>query len=327
MDTVRQALPVSNDTTLKRKGVFVSLAAALMLGACAQTSELMPGAALGTAANGNAGAGTAVADAGGQNELQKATEYWGQEFAKKPSELEPALNYARNLKALGEKRKALAVLQQASTLHDGKPELASEYGRLALELDQIGAAEKLLAVADNPANPDWRVISARGTVLAKQGRFKEALAFYERAQTIAPNQPSVLNNIAMAHAALGDATQAESMLKQAAAQQGATAKVQENLAIVLGLQGRYEESRQVAAAAMPGETASANTDYIRNLVKRPAVSAPAAPAIAQAGGEAGGQAGAPLASAFKPSTSESGSSREAEAATASAWSANVSSSP
>src|SRR4029079_9653302 len=118
------------------------------------------------------------AAAGEQTELQKATLYWGQEYAKKPAELKPALNYAKNLKAMGEKRKAMAVLQQASLLHDGDKELASEYGRLALELDQVGMAAQALSVADDPANPDWRIISARGTVFAKQGKYREAIPFY-----------------------------------------------------------------------------------------------------------------------------------------------------
>ena len=81
-------------------------------------------------------------------------------------------------------------------------------------------AQKLLEQADDPANPDWKVISARGTVLAKQGLYRDAIPFYERALALAPDQPSVLNNLALAHAMEGNADKAEPLLKQAAAAGG-----------------------------------------------------------------------------------------------------------
>src|SRR5882672_10817211 len=38
----------------------------------------------------------------GRTELQKATEYWGKAYAKDPRDAKTAINYAKNLKALGE---------------------------------------------------------------------------------------------------------------------------------------------------------------------------------------------------------------------------------
>jgi Flp pilus assembly protein TadD len=202
-----------------------------------------------------------------QSELQKATVYWGNEYAKKPTELRPALNYAKNLKALGEKEKALSVLQQASILHGNDQELAGEYGRLALDMDQVGVANQMLAMADDPTKPDWHVVSARGTVLAKQGKYSDAVPFYERALTLSPNNPTVMNNLAMAYAMTGDAKKAEQILRQAMAAPGATPKVRENLALVLGLQGRYDESKAVASGVLNSDTASANAAYLKQMVK------------------------------------------------------------
>lgn len=202
-----------------------------------------------------------------QNELQKATIYWGQEYAKKPTELQPALNYAMDLKALGEKQKALSILQQTALIHGRDQKLASEYGRLALEMEQIGIANQMLTIADDPAKPDWRVVSARGTVMAKQGKYADAVPFYERALTLSPNNPSVMNNLAMAYAMTGDAKKAEGILRQALAAPGATPKVRENLALVLGLQGRYDESKAVAAGVLNSAAANANADYLRQMVR------------------------------------------------------------
>lgn len=204
-----------------------------------------------------------------QAELQKATDYWGKQYAASPRELKPALNYARNLKAMGEKQRALAVLQQAAIFHGESRELASEYGRLALDLGQVNLADKLLSIADDPSNPDWRVISARGTVLAKQGKYAQAIPFYDRALSLAHDQPSILSNLALATAMSGNPARAEALLRQAEAADGASPKIRQNLALVLGLQGKYDESKLIAARDLPMETVAENTSNIRNVVKIP----------------------------------------------------------
>ena len=264
-----------------RLGTLTSLTASLLLGACSQSSDLLPNIAMKPLET----ATSETAPASPQTELQKATEYWGKEYAKKPTELQPALNYARDLKAMGEKQKAYAVLQQASTLHTDSRELAGEYGRLALDLNQVGVANQLLTVADDPTKPDWRVISARGTVMAKQGKYSDAIPFYERALTLSPKNPTVMNNLAMAHAMMGDPKKAEEILRQAVTEDGATPNVRENLAIVLGLQGRYDESKAAAAGVLNSDaaspmstvrtpsTTSANTTYLKQMVKLDAKSA------------------------------------------------------
>lgn len=258
--------------------VLACLTASLMLGACAQTSDL-----LGSPQTQLAEAPAATSDtASPQSELQKATTYWGQEFAKSPGDLKSALSYARNLKALGEKQKAMSVLQQAAVYHDGDRELAGEYGRLALEFDQLGAASKMLEIADDPAKPDWKVVSARGTVFAKQGEYKKAIPYYERALTLSENQPSVLNNLAMAYAMSGEAKKAEEILLQASEKQGASPKVKQNLALVLGLQGRYDEAKTQGGTGSAGESAIANTDYIRRMVKLDPAKTPAAKPLSNA---------------------------------------------
>ena len=51
---------------------------------------------------------------GPANDPEKATDYWGKKFAKNPRDLKSALNYARNLKAMGQKRRAIIVLQHTA---------------------------------------------------------------------------------------------------------------------------------------------------------------------------------------------------------------------
>jgi Flp pilus assembly protein TadD len=201
---------------------LVIAGAGMMLAACSQLSPLS--GQLGAGQSAPSQETTAALASDTRSELQKATEYWGKEFAKTPRDAQIALNYARNLKALGEKRQALAVLQQASVFHGAHRGINAEYGRLALEFDQVSLAAKLLEQADDPTNPDWKLISARGTVLAKQGRYRDAIPFYERALALAPDQASILNNLALAHAMEGHPDKAEPLLKRATAAGGHEAR-------------------------------------------------------------------------------------------------------
>ena len=247
----------------KSFAVAASLTAALMLGACAQGDDSLQ-TSMFDRKDDSASAKKEPEVA--KTELEKATEYWGKKYKEHPSELEPALSYAKNLKAMGERQQALAVIQQAVVYHGQDKGLASEYGRLALELDQVSIAKQMLAIADDPVNPDWRVISARGTVAAKEGKFTDAIPLYERALTLSQEQTSVMNNLAMAYAMAGDAGKAEEVLRRIEAK-GGNAKSRQNLALVLGLQGKFDESKQIASKDMSAEGAASDTAYLKRMVK------------------------------------------------------------
>lgn len=306
---------------------LAALGASLLLSACAGTSDLLPSGPYMASNDAKADAASDPA-----SELRAATEYWGKQYKAKPEDKTAALSYAKNLKASGDKRLALDVLRDAASFHGSDPELMGEFGRLALDLDQLSVAARALEIADQSQKPDWRVISARGTVLAKQGQHKAAIPYFERALSLAPGQVSVMNNLAMAHAMSGDAGQAEQILRQAAAQPGATAKINQNLALVLGLQGKYDESKIAGAAAAGSSTIAAeNTEYLRRMVKldpksspAPALSTAAAPAPATAAvttalpwtaktapATVARAASTPVNDAFKPAAIESGSSAAA----------------
>ncbi len=275
----------------------------LMAGACSSLSEGGPLDLL--AANDKPAAPVLAPNEGGapQSELGKATEYWGQQYAKKPNDPEAALAYAKNLKAQGNKSEAFAVLQQAAQVNSDHKPLAAEYGRLALEFDRVSLAAQLLQFADDPVRPDWRVVSARGAALAKLGRYKDAVEQLERANALAPDQTSVQNNLALAYAMSGDPAKAETLLRRAVARDGGNAKTKQNLALVLGLQGKYDEATQVGSTVVAADVARENTDILRKMVKLdPKVSAPfpAPPAIAAAPTPA-----PPVA--FKPAAIETGS--------------------
>lgn len=268
--------PSFRPTSGRRFGVIASVAAAVALGGCAggagnplslaQSSKVVE-----TASSSQP-----------KTELQKAAEYWGEQYQKTPNDAQAAINYARNLKALGAKQQAMTVLQAAHTANPTHKTLNSELGRLALEQDQVAAAQKLLEQADDPVNADWKTISARGTVLAKQGKYREAIHYFDRARHMAPEQSSVLNNLALAHAMDGRADKAETMLRDALAKTPDDERIAQNLSLVLSLQGKHDESKAVLAKAVPSGQAQDDTAYLKQMVRTEPVKSQAAPVAATA---------------------------------------------
>lgn len=262
--------------SIKSVTVIATLTASLMLGACAQDGKELQSSlfdAKSAKAQAQEAAEASEASSVPKSELEKATDYWGKKHRENPRDADAALSYAKNLKAMGERQLALGVIKTASANDPNNKKVASEYGRLALELDQISIAKQMLQVADDPAAPDWRVISARGTVAAKEGKYSDAIPLYERALMLSQEQTSVMNNLAMAYAMAGEAGKAEEILRRIEAK-GGNGKSRQNLALVLGLQGKFDESKALAAQELGSNTAAADTEMLKRMVKADGVTKP-----------------------------------------------------
>jgi Flp pilus assembly protein TadD len=245
----------------------VVAALALSLGACSQSADQMLGGSL-TPPEARMDVATSAAPS--RSDLEKATEHWGKEHAKSPRDGKAAVNYARNLKAMDRKAEALGVLQSSYMYNAQDREFLSEFGRLALDQGHAPLAQQLLERADDPAKPDWKVLSARGAALAKQGKYKEAIPFFERAHLLVPEQASVMNNLALAYTMDGQANRAEPLLRQAKAADDSDPRVRENLALVLRLQGKAGEANRVAMGTEHQPLMTAPVSVVSNPQPQPA---------------------------------------------------------
>ena len=72
----------------------------------------------------------------------------------------------------------------------------------------------------------------------------------------------------------GSPEKAEPLLKRAAVAGGHQSRVDQNLALVLGLQGKYDEAKVAAAQDLPADNAADNVDYVRSIVKLEPKSSP-----------------------------------------------------
>jgi Flp pilus assembly protein TadD len=216
---------------------------------------------------GNPSMAERLGDASGP-EAAAATSQWAAAYAKKPTDPRMALGYARALKAIGSKEQALEVLK---TSYQMAPtgEVAAELGRLALDMGRLDIAKTTLQVAEAQGVRDWKTLSALGTLRAKQNQHAEAQQYFLAALQLEPNAVSVINNLALSYALDNKVDRAEDLLRKAVREGHEDKRVRQNLALVLGIEGKYDEARKVAAVDLPESDARANMAYLRNMLTQP----------------------------------------------------------
>jgi Flp pilus assembly protein TadD len=193
---------------------------------------------------------------------------WGARYRANPKDAAAAIAYAQGLRAIGQRSQAVAVLEQASLHNPRNTALLGAYGRALADAGSYEQALDLLGRAHTPDQPDPRILSAHGAVLDQMGRHDEARRYYETALRIVPEDASVLSNLGLSYALSKELPRAEATLRRAVARPGADPRVRQNLALVVGLQGRFAEAEAIARADLPADEAAANVAYLRLMISQ-----------------------------------------------------------
>ena len=235
----------------------VSLAAVLALGASGCTT--MPSSDV---TGSIATADTPRSEAEWRREMEVA----GARYRADPRDSEAAIRYAQALRAIGQRTQAAAVLEQAAIQNPSNRALLGAFGRALADAGRYDTALEVLNRAHSPDNPDWRILSVQGAVLDQMGRHAEAQNHYASALRLMPEEPSVLSNLGLSYALSKNLPKAEVTLRRAAAQPNASPKVRQNLALVVGLQGRFAEAETIARGDLSPEEAAANVAYLKRML-------------------------------------------------------------
>ncbi|KKB13174.1 hypothetical protein VE25_03600 [Devosia geojensis] len=183
-----------------------------------------------------------------------------------PRDRNVVINYAAALRAQAQTGQAVAVLETGIRDFPNDPEMRVAYAKALTADGRFGQALNVVDSAIRPEAPDWNALSVKGAALDQLGRNGEARALYQQAMVIAPSEPSLLANMGLSYAMTNELTAAEHYLRQAAAMPRATSRIRQNLALVIGLQGRFDEARNIYAAELPPGEVEANMTYVRRLL-------------------------------------------------------------
>jgi Flp pilus assembly protein TadD len=189
--------------------------------------------------------------------------FWASQVDADPKDPEAGIKLASALRGLGRFDEAYAAVQAVLVLQPKNVEALLEQARVALAGGQgfyaIEPTRKALQIAPR----EWRAATLLAVALDQAQRPAEATEAHAKAMQMAPDNPMVLSNAAMFFAAQGDRGRAETLLRKAVARPDATLQVRQNLALVLGLQGKLAEAEQIEREDLPPQMAQANLDYLK----------------------------------------------------------------
>ena len=201
-----------------------------------------------------------------QDSLRAYSEELGKKFEADPGNKTAAMNYARALKGLSQFNQAAAVLQTCLLRHPADKEVAGAYGKALADAGRLQEAVPVLAGAHTPERPSWSIYSSQGSVADQLGNHGQAQEYYRSALEIVPGEPTVLSNLGLSYALSKDLPKAEQALRAAVASPRADARVRQNLALVLALQGKFAEAEELSGRDLPPDQAKANVAQIRQMI-------------------------------------------------------------
>ncbi|PVB59378.1 tetratricopeptide repeat protein [Labrenzia sp. 011] len=203
----------------------------------------------------------------GSREAITAVSKWSKAYQKDRKNRAAILGYSNALSQNGQMPQAMAVLRSGVINHPKDREIASAYGKVLAMNGRFEEALNVLQRAQQADMPDWKLMSAEAAIYDQMGEHGKARSLYKQALKIAPDDPSLLNNLGLSYLLSNELPDAEYTLRRAAALPGADSRVRQNLALVLGIQGKYDEAIQVAQAELDPRQAKANIAYLRSMMQ------------------------------------------------------------
>lgn len=197
-----------------------------------------------------------------QGPLMRAA-FWSQEAAKDPRDAEAGVQLSAALRAMGKTEEALRAAEAVLAFQPNHVDAMLEVARAHIARGQGFHAIAPTRQAQLLAPRDWRAPSLLGVAYEQVDRASEARAAWEHALLLSPDNPGVLANLALSWAAAGDLPKAEGLLRRAAVRPDAGLKVRQNLALVLGLQGKTAEAERLIRDDLPPEMAASNLAWLR----------------------------------------------------------------
>ncbi|KAF0117497.1 MAG: hypothetical protein FD163_1502 [Hyphomonadaceae bacterium] len=198
--------------------------------------------------------------------LVSQSTFWLNELEKNPADEEAAFEASQALRYIGSAERAVATAATGLQAHDSSGRLWACLGLGLLASNANEQAVQALSKAISLLPRDANVRNGLGIAYDKIGRSDLAITAYNEGLAIAPNDANLVSNLGFSMALNGDLAGGERMLRRAVALPNAPIQSRQNLALIVGLQGRLQESERLAAQDVPPDVAARNIAYIRAML-------------------------------------------------------------
>ena len=207
----------------------------------------------------------AAALAQAQNDHTTAATYYRNVYTRDTGNVRAAVGLMQSLRALGDIGQARAVAEQAIAAKPDDPTIVGEAGKVKLASGSLQDAVVLLQRAIVLDGRDWRSRSALGVAYDRLGDAARAEETYRGALEVSPDNPVILNNLALSRAMANDLKGARELLQRAVAIGRADVRVRQNLALVYALSGNMAQAEALTLQDLPPDLARETLAYYREL--------------------------------------------------------------
>jgi Flp pilus assembly protein TadD len=191
-------------------------------------------------------------------------------WQEKPGSVRRAVTYARLLDQAGQKQQLIRVLETTISHNPNDPKLVAYLGKELILSGRSKAGVEQLNKAISAGEANWKNYSALGSGYDQMGQHAKAREAYNKALQLKPNEVAVHNNIGMSYILEGDLKQAEASLRQAQKLPDGefNQTLRQNLALSVGLQGRFDEAREIASRDLPPAQVEENLAFLKKMLNQ-----------------------------------------------------------
>lgn len=198
----------------------------------------------------------------------RATAEAAQAWQQKPGSVQRAVTYARLLDQAGEKAQLIRVLETTITHNPDDAKLIAYLGKELILSGRSKAGVEQLNKAIGMGEANWKNYSALGSGYDQSGQHDAARKAYNKALQLQPNEVAIHNNIGMSHILEGNLPAAETSLRaaQKLPEGEFNQTLRQNLALAVGLQGRFDEARDIASRDLPPKQVEENLAFLKKML-------------------------------------------------------------
>ena len=188
------------------------------------------------------------------------------QYKANPRDKTTIIHFAAALRAAGQSGQSVAVLQQALSSYPKDMDIKVSYAKALSADGKFTQALTIINQTIMPDRPDWNALLVKGAILDQMGQNQAARQLYRQALAVSPNQASLEANLGLSYAMTNELAQAEQHLLRAVSMPRASSQIKQNLALIYGLQGKFDKARAIYSQLLPPEQVKSNMAYIRALL-------------------------------------------------------------
>lgn len=192
--------------------------------------------------------------------------FWAKQADQYPDDPIAAAEFVNALRRGRQPDRAVEAGALALQRMPDEKELRRAYAHALLALGRGAESVLILSQLVQEDPQDWRARDALGVALDQAGRPIPARKAYQEALVLVPNSVGVMTNLGVSYLLTGDAAKAEEILRKAVELPGASAETRQNLALAIGLQGRFDEAEDIQRVDLAPEQVASNVSFLRNLL-------------------------------------------------------------